>query len=174
MKTQETIINEKSLDVPMPLVLENEKPYFSLGMKLSDHFTLGEFVRSATAIKNDIDNMPCEEEVERLRQLCIHVLEPLRSRFGVIRITSGFRCYQLNERVGGARTSQHMWGEAADIHVGSTELGRKMYEYVMKNIDFDQMLLEVKRKNIIHCLHISYRSDRGKNRRMCRMNYSLR
>lgn len=157
----------------MPLMLE-EKPVYSLDMRLSKHFTLREFVRSATAVRCGIENIPGEEEIERLRQLCINVLEPLRERFGVIRITSGFRCYNLNERIGGARNSQHLTGEAADIHVGSTEVGKKMYEFIFQNLDFDQLLLEVKGKShVIHCLHISYRSDRGENRKQCKMDYAF-
>ena len=157
----------------MPSFLK-EKPCYSLDMKLSEHFTLREFVRSATAVRCGIENIPCEEEIERMRQLCINVLEPLRLRFGVIRITSGFRCFALNERIGGSRTSQHMMGEAADIHVGSTEVGKKMYDFIFNNLDFDQLLLEVKGKNnTIHCLHISYRSDRGENRKQCKMDYAF-
>lgn len=157
----------------MPLFLE-EKPAYSLDMKLSEHFTLREFVRSATAVRCRIENIPGEEEIERMRQLCINVLEPLRKRFGVIRITSGFRCFSLNERIGGSRFSQHMTGEAADIHVGNTEVGKKMYDFIFHNLDFDQMLLEVKGESkVIHCLHISYRSDRGENRKICKMDYAF-
>lgn len=175
MKTQ-NIANFVQQDaVESVSLLEPETLHYSLDMKLSEHFSLGEFVRSSTAIKKGIDNMPGEEEVERLRQLCINVLEPLRRRFGVIRITSGYRCYRLNDAVGGARTSQHMYGEAADIHVGNTEIGKKMYEFIFANLVFDQLLLEVRGKsNVIHCLHISYRSDRGANRRLCKMKYEVR
>lgn len=147
---------------------------FDMNMQLSEHFKLIEFTRSATATKHNLENIPSMEAVERMRALCINVLEPLRRRFGVIRITSGFRTMQLNEYVGGVKNSQHVFGEAADIHVGSIELGRKMYNFIQKNLDYDQLLLEVKGKQkIIHCIHISYKSDRGSNRHISKMYYAM-
>lgn len=146
-----------------------------LEMQLSEHFKLKEFVRSATAIRHNLDNIPAMEETERLKALCQNVLEPLRKRFGVIRITSGYRSYQVNELVGGSRTSQHMFGEAADIYCGSTEIGRKYYDFIRQNCEFDQMLLEFSggQRKHIHCLHVSFKSDRGKNRNRCVSYYPV-
>ena len=47
-------------------------------MKLSSNFTLEELTISQTALRNDIDNIPNEEETENLKQLCINILQPLR------------------------------------------------------------------------------------------------
>ncbi len=140
-------------------------------IQLSEHFRLSEFTRSATAIRNGIDNTPSIEDIEALQSLCINVLEPLRRRFGVIRITSGYRSPKLNSVIGGSRTSQHMFGEAADIHVGNREVALKFYNFIMHNIVFDQMLLEM-RKGKVHCLHISYTTERV-NRRMAKSSYQV-
>ena len=140
-------------------------------IQLSEHFRLSEFTRSATAIRYGIDNQPEIEDIEALQSLCVNVLEPLRRRFGVIRITSGYRSPKLNSVIGGSRTSQHMRGEAADIHVGSLEVAKKMFAYIMANIDFDQLLLEMKGGRV-HCLHISYTTERV-NRRMARSSYQV-
>ena len=44
------------------------------------------------------------------------VLDPLREHWGLpIRVTSGYRCPELNEEVGGVEDSWHMDGCAADI-----------------------------------------------------------
>ena len=134
-----------------------------LNQNLSPHFRLNEFVASGTAIRHNIDNTPREEHVERLKALCENVLEPLRRRFGVIRITSGYRCEELNTKVGGAAGSQHLRGEAADINVSGRSGGMKMYEYIRDNLPFDQLLFENKAKSGIYWLHVSYRSD-GHNR----------
>ena len=96
-------------------------------MNLTQHFTLAEMIRSGAAVRLNISNEPSAEVVENLRLLCENILEPLRRRFGVIRITSGYRCQALNQAVGGVGHSQHLCGEAADIHVSNREVGLKMY-----------------------------------------------
>ncbi|MBQ8656823.1 MAG: DUF882 domain-containing protein [Prevotella sp.] len=134
---------------------------------LSPHFKLSEFTRSGTAIRLSIKNEPSEADVERLRLLCTNVLEPLRGRFGVIRITSGFRCPQLNAAVGGVARSQHLTGEAADIHVPSLEAARQMADFIRRETVFDQLLLERRLSNGCVWLHVSYTAQRA-NRRQYR------
>lgn len=135
---------------------------------LSPHFTLNQLVRSGTSLKYNIDNTPTAEQVKRLKQLSLHVLEPLRHAFGALRITSGFRSVALNERVGGVSHSQHLYGEAADIHLSSVEMGHKMLQYLKQHVVFDQALLENKQANGCCWLHVSYKSDRGANRKECK------
>ena len=91
-------------------------------MLLSPHFALGEFLRSGTAIKYGIDNTPQHAIViSRLMLLCECILEPLRQHCGVVVITSGYRCPQLNLAVHGVPGSQHTLGEAADIFISNKE-----------------------------------------------------
>ena len=80
--------------------------------KLSPHFTLGEMI---TTSHRHIDNMPTPEEIERLTRLCLEFMEPVRERFGPIRVTSGFRCVNLNSAIGGSKASAHIYGCAADF-----------------------------------------------------------
>ena len=135
-----------------------------LKQQLSEHFKLSEFTQSGTARRHKVKNVPGSREVERLRFLCVKSLEPMRRRFGVIRITSGFRCKKLNALVGGSPTSQHVLGEAADIHTGGRELSEKMFGFAKQNIPFDQLILEHNPAHGIYWLHISLRSDRPGNR----------
>lgn len=136
---------------------------------LSEHFTLSEMVRSGTAIRYGIDNTPAEEAIENLTLLCRNVLEPLRRRFGVIRITSGYRSQALNRAVGGARTSQHLTGEAADIHIGCEEAGQKMYDFICRHTDFDQLLFERRPKTGCCWLHVSHTTRRPNRRQASRL-----
>lgn len=133
-----------------------------LNQQLSTHFSLREFVVSGTALRHHIENLPAPQQVERLRDLCQQVLEPLRLRFGVIRITSGYRCELLNELVGGVPASQHLTGEAADLHISNMEVGQKMFCFIRDHTSFDQLLFERVRKSGVCWLHVSHR--RGHNR----------
>lgn len=143
---------------------KNEAIDVDLKQQLSEHFKLSEFTESGTARRHKIKNVPGPREVERLRYLCVKSLEPMRRRFGAIRITSGFRCKKLNAMVGGSPTSQHVLGEAADIHTGGRELSEKMFGFAKQNVPFDQLILEHNPAHGIYWLHISLRSDRPGNR----------
>ena len=95
-------------------------------IQLSKHFKLSEFISSATATARKIENTPSLEAVSNLQKLCIHILEPLRENFNYpITISSGYRCSALNKAVGGAAASQHMTGEAADIHIPDEATGMR-------------------------------------------------
>jgi Uncharacterized protein conserved in bacteria len=85
-------------------------------MKLSEHFNLKEF--TATSHK---ELMAAQEEevkayIPTIKTLCLYILEPLRKFYNApITVTSGFRGKTLNAKSGGAGTSQHCSGQAADI-----------------------------------------------------------
>ena len=157
-------IREQAKNEAVREQVKNESIDVDLKQQLSEHFKLSEFTQSGTARRHKVKNVPGPREVERLRFLCVKSLEPMRRRFGVIRITSGFRCKKLNALVGGSPTSQHVLGEAADIHTGGRELSEKMFGFAKQNIPFDQLILEHNPAHGIYWLHISLRSDRPGNR----------
>ena len=96
-------------------------------LSLSTHFTLTELTRSATAQRLGMDNTPDAQTLNNLRALATNVLEPLRQLYGSpIRVTSGYRSPDLNAVVGGAPSSQHMRGQAADITAGTPEENRRL------------------------------------------------
>lgn len=89
-------------------------------MNLSKNFTLEELTASPTAKAKGIDNTPTEKVIAELAKLCKTVLQPLREAYGKpIIVSSGYRCPALNTAVKGAKTSQHMLGQAADIKTKS-------------------------------------------------------
>jgi hypothetical protein len=107
---------------------------------------------SITAEKHGIINLPNARQLENLRLLCNNVLEPVRSLLGVpVIVTSGYRCLALNRLVGGARTSQHQKGEAADFVLRKIDLKDAFEKIVESNIPFDQIIFEFG-----DWIHISY------------------
>ena len=106
--------------------MENQ-PKFNLppGGHLSKNFTLAEFVHSDIAIREGINNdSPPANAMKDMQLLCVDVLEQLRIAIGdkPIRITSGFRCPQLNKLLKSSDTSQHLLGRAADFYVPGMDL----------------------------------------------------
>lgn len=121
------------------------------------YFTIEEMTKSSTAKANGIDNTPSEEGVLKLQKLIQAVLDPLREWYGKpIKVNSGYRCEALNKAIGGAKSSQHMLGEAADITVGSKEENEKLFDYIKDNLEFDQLINE----SDFSWVHVSYREGR--------------
>ena len=166
--------NEKSNNLLYIRYMMNDNLFneIDLSERLSPHFTVGEMMRSGEAVKRRIKNVPKtegrngevlrEEVMENLKALCACVLEPLRRRVGRVIVTSGYRSPVLNKAIHGAFDSQHLRGEAVDIHVTGTEMCRK-YAAVLRQTDFDQMILEPLEATCKRWIHISYRRD-GRNR----------
>lgn len=83
---------------------------------LTPHFTLAELIASQTAARLGINNEPPPKIVENLRRTA-ELLEECRRVLGgkPILISSGYRSPALNAAVGGAFSSAHLWGQAADF-----------------------------------------------------------
>ena len=113
-------------------------------MKLSEHFSLIEFTRSQTASRHGIDNTPNEEQLENLKTLA-KGLEDVRTKLdnNPINISSGFRCQDLNDRLGSKRTSRHILGLAADFTCDRYDDVTSIFSVLAdSSIGFDQLILE--------------------------------
>lgn len=105
------------------------------------NFKLCEFIQSSTAKALGLSNIPDWESVENLNKLVDAVLQPLRDCFDVpLYINSGFRCPALNRALKGVTNSRHMYGQAADFTTFSVSLDDSIFEYISKNLDFDQVI----------------------------------
>ncbi len=120
------------------------------------YFTLQELTKSATASRKGIDNTPTEEVKGNLQLLVEKILDPLREAWGApIIVTSGYRCPKLNKAVGGAKTSQHMYGQAADIRTVSDKPAdnRKLFDKIRElKLPYDQLIDEYN----YNWVHVSY------------------
>lgn len=130
--------------------------------QLSENFWLNEFIRSQSATRAGIDNIPAEPEYYNLLYLCKYVLQPMRDHFGPLFISSGYRSPELNKLIGGSKTSQHMKGQAADID--SPTRNKEYFDYIRGNLPFDQLIWEFGTDDLPNWVHVSY--DVSKNRGM--------
>lgn len=111
---------------------------------MGKYFTISELCKSDTAKEKGIDNTPNGEILHNLDRLISDILDPIRERWGKpIYVTSGYRCSRLNKLVGGAPTSQHVLGKAADITTKSKEGNRQLFALILKmNPLFGQLINE--------------------------------
>lgn len=119
---------------------------------MKSYFTIEELCKSDTAKKQNIDNNPSEEVIERLKEL-IAFLNPIREAWGsAIIVTSGYRCPALNKAVGGSETSVHQIGYGVDLvpKNGKTEEFKLFLEQYVKdnNLKWDQILFEKSKGSI--------------------------
>jgi hypothetical protein len=138
-----------------------------INQKLSKHFSLWECIRSETANRYNIDNMPPIEYIPKLKILCEKILEPPRLYFNTpFRPNSVYRCIELNRKIGSKDTSQHIKAEAVDFEIP----GINNYDLAvwMKNHinSFDQIILECYKIGQPNSgwVHVSYKEDENKNR----------
>lgn len=112
-------------------------------MNLSKNFQLIEFIRSQTAERLGINNTPSPVVMNNLRTLC-ETLEQIRELLDrPIQITSGYRSIELNRKVGGASTSAHLSGFAADFTCDSFGTPKEIVKKILdSNIKFDQLICE--------------------------------
>ena len=132
---------------------------------LSEHFVLGEFTRSKYP---EVYNIPSHEAIANLKRLCVW-LEVLRDKVGhPIVINSGYRSPQLNRKVGGAPTSNHLTGCAVDIRTSGFEQAIEYTAILIayateSNQEFDELLIEKNRYGAVW-LHFAVRPKENRHK----------
>lgn len=124
---------------------------------LSEHFSLEEMTISQTATRLSIDNTPSEDDITRMTALCDNCLEPIRVGLArSIYVSSGFRSklLNMNPAIGGSDTSQHVFGEAADITCYSLTIDQLFAWILTNDIPFHQVIHEFS-----SWVHIGYKIE---------------
>lgn len=124
---------------------------------MNKNFTFLEFVRSNNHPQLQAKELPISV-AENIFNLWYYVIQPLRDAYGKpIIVTSGYRPEKLNNAVSGAKSSQHLTGQAVDIKAStiaeSKRLGRMIEQM---NLPFDQLIYEPT------WIHVSYSSRHRK------------
>ena len=145
---------------------------FNKKMKISNNISYAEAIHSNTAKRKGIDNTPNPTQVENMRITAEKIFQPLREWVGgPIKINSFFRSPELNEAIGGSKTSQHCKGQAIDIDdVYGYKTNAEMYRWIKENLNFDQMIWEFGTDMNPNWVHISYVSEED-NRNRCLKAY---
>ena len=145
-------------------------------MKLSEHFSLGEFTKSNHP---EVYNIPSHVAIENMKRIC-GWLEELRDRYNnryggntPIIINSGYRSPQLNKKVGGVSTSNHLTGCAVDIRCYGIEQAIRYATIIIDYADeskqeFDELYIE-KNKYNYYWVHFAVRPSDNR-RKICFLN----
>ena len=128
-------------------------------MKLGKYFSLSELTVTSTGL----NNLPMKPEKDNLVLLVKNILDPLRELYGnQIHINSGYRSPIVNREIKGSINSQHVFGQAADITGGSPEENEKLFNLIVSNFKFDQIINE---KNF-EWVHVSYSNVKNRNEKL--------
>ena len=133
------------------------------------YFSLCEMTKSDTARRLGIDNTPSDSIKNNLTLFIEKVLDSIREDWGSpISVSSGYRCPELNAKVGGAKTSGHLYGYCADLQVKGDL--RKFSCFVIEwmkdhHMKFDELLFE--RSGNVTWLHFCWIGKDGKQRMKC-------
>lgn len=125
---------------------------------MTKNFSLAELTQTNTGIPNAL---PKHLE-PNLRALAENVLQPARDALGAIEVTSAYRSPEVNKRVGGSKTSQHVQAQAADLKFfGGNDV---LFKWISRNVEFDQLIAEGSDgTGQPKWVHVSYAE--GKNRK---------
>ena len=137
-------------------------------MVISQHVTLGELIRSETAKRLGISNMPTPDHIENLKAICEYIFEPIRAEFRVpIYISSGYRSKDLNKAINGSATSQHCKGEALDLDVDGHShdiTNKQIFDFIVAKLPFDQVINEFN----YAWIHVSYKKNGPQRKQILR------
>ena len=136
--------------------------------RISKHITYKEAIRSNTALRLNINNIPNDYEISNMVGIASNVFEPLREYVGgPIKINSMFRSEALNRAIGGSSRSQHCQGRAIDLDdTFGYKTNAEMFNYIKNNLNFDQLIWEFGDDTNPDWVHVSFVSN-DENRGRC-------
>jgi len=113
--------------------------------KVTPSFWLSEFLLSDTAVRKGLDNMPHAIQLANLKNILMPNMQAVRDSLGCpVFVTSGYRSPEVNRAVGGAPTSDHVQGLAADFKAPEFGPPIKVAHYILEHMDlkFKQLIAE--------------------------------
>ena len=131
---------------------------------ISKYITYEEATASSKAKELKINNDPNSKQLTNMKLLAENIFEKVREHFDTpIYISSFFRSSKLNTKLKGSSTSQHCANVGAamdidsDVYKGVTN--SEIFNYILENLNFDQLIWEFGNDENPDWVHISYVSD---------------
>ncbi len=131
---------------------------------ISKHITYEEATVSNKAKELKINNDPNSKQLTNMKLLAENIFGKVREHFDTpIYISSFFRSNKLNTQLKGSSTSQHCANVGAamdidaDVYKGVTN--SEIFNYILENLNFDQLIWEFGNDENPDWVHISYVSD---------------
>ena len=129
--------------------------------KISKYISFAEATKSETAKRLDIKNTPTEEHLENMMLVAEKVFEPLREYAGhPIGVNSFYRSPELNKAIRGSSRSSHMIGAAIDLNSLGDKSNKELFDFIMENLTFDQLIWEYGSDLSPRWVHVSYISEK--------------
>ena len=118
---------------------------------VTEHFTLAEMLRSEAASRLGLDNIPESEAIiANIKKTC-GALELVRAYYNKpLIVLSCHRSPEVNQAVGGSKSSAHMKGLAADFRIPGTPNIEICSAISALGIDFDQIIYEFGEPGWVH------------------------
>lgn len=148
-----------------PLLTPAPTPFPNFG----EWLTYAEAIKSQTAIRKGIRNLPTLEQYNNMVTVYVKLYEPLCRHFGKkLPVSSFFRSVALNKAVGGSATSAHCNGQAIDIDCDGLLNGptnNELFAWASTHLEYDQLIKEAPDPvtGVAAWIHLSFRA--GNNRR---------
>lgn len=121
---------------------------------LVPHFTFFELCKTSVVKYQKLNLLKAQEQMGKMYMLA-GFAERVREIIGKpLIITSGYRCPELNKAVGGAFTSQHVFGEAIDIVVKGMSTKDVFNRIVTSDLKYNQIIIE-RNKSGSQWVHVS-------------------
>ena len=136
---------------------------------LSDHFTFQEGIRSNTAYRLGIDNIPDHKQYKNMCFVANNIGEHVRNFCkSSITTTSWLRVKELNRALGSKDTSYHIKGCAMDLDkLKSKKSYKEIFDFIWQNLEFSELIWEYGSHNEPRWVHIAYEPG-NKNKRVKR------
>lgn len=139
---------------------------------ISKHISYNEGVRSATATKLKINNIPDDDVMKNMVKVAEEVFEPLREwAKHPINVNSFYRSPKLNAAIKGSVKSSHLKGQAIDLSTLGKKSNGEMFDYIKDNLDFDQLIWEFGNDENPKWIHVSYKNKKDNRKDVLKARY---